>query len=171
MKKNLLIVGVGIYGLVAKEIAESMNSFQKIAFVDDEIRPCPHKLPLLGTTDDLAALAKDYSHIVVAIGNPAVRKTLTEKIEKVPGLTLTSLISPKAYVAPSATIGKGCIIEPMAVINAGATLEKETFVCAGAVVNHAATCASFVQVDCNATVAGGAMVPEGVKIPSNTLYQ
>lgn len=170
MDKNLLIVGVGIYGLVAKEIAESMNCFSKISFIDDEARECPHKLPLLGTTDDLPTLAKEYHCVVVAIGNPEIRRALTNKIEKIPGLALTSLISPRAYVAPSARIDKGCIIEPMAVVNAGAALGKETFVCAGAVVNHAATCAAFVQVDCNATVAGNTFVPEGVKVVSGSVF-
>ena len=33
--KNLLIIGAGQYGMVAKEIAESMKCFEKIDFVDD----------------------------------------------------------------------------------------------------------------------------------------
>lgn len=35
MGNNLLIVGAGIYALVAKEIAESMGGFDKIDFIDD----------------------------------------------------------------------------------------------------------------------------------------
>ena len=36
--KNLLIIGAGQYGMVAKEIAESMKCFEKIDFVDDVCR-------------------------------------------------------------------------------------------------------------------------------------
>lgn len=35
MNKDLLILGAGQYGMVAKEIAEAMNCFQKIDFLDD----------------------------------------------------------------------------------------------------------------------------------------
>ena len=36
MNKNLLIVGAGTYGVLASEIAEDMECFEKISFVDDE---------------------------------------------------------------------------------------------------------------------------------------
>ena len=35
MNRNLLIVGAGIYGVVAYEIAADMGRFEKIDFVDD----------------------------------------------------------------------------------------------------------------------------------------
>ena len=36
MNKNLLILGAGQYGLVAREIALSMRCFEKIDFLDDK---------------------------------------------------------------------------------------------------------------------------------------
>lgn len=35
VNKNLLILGAGQYGYVAKEVAESMGHFEKITFLDD----------------------------------------------------------------------------------------------------------------------------------------
>lgn len=35
MNKNLLIIGAGQYGALAKEIAEVMKCFEKIDFLDD----------------------------------------------------------------------------------------------------------------------------------------
>lgn len=35
MNKNLLILGAGQYGQVAKEIAEDMEYLEKISFLDD----------------------------------------------------------------------------------------------------------------------------------------
>ncbi|MDP4117851.1 MAG: hypothetical protein Q8873_01510 [Bacillota bacterium] len=35
MNENLLILGAGQYGMVAKEISESMEYFYKIDFLDD----------------------------------------------------------------------------------------------------------------------------------------
>ena len=80
MNRNLLIIGAGIYGLVAKEIAESMGCFDRIGFLDDGVRSTPDGTPVIGTTKDLPALSKSYANVVVAIGNPKVRQTLIQMI-------------------------------------------------------------------------------------------
>lgn len=171
MIQNLLIVGAGIYGLVAKEIAESMGCFLRIDFVDDSAKETPDGTPVIGTTQDLPELPKRYANVVVAIGNPSVRQKLIQFIEEETLLRLVTLISPKAFVSPSAQIDAGCIIEPMAVVHAGCVLGKGCLVCAGAVINHASLCGDCVQVDCNATVAGNTVVPGGMKIASSTVYE
>lgn len=171
MIQNLLIVGAGIYGLVAKEIAESMGCFLRIDFVDDGAKETPDGTSVIGTTKDLPELSKRYTNVIVAIGNPVVRQKLIHIIEEETLLRLVTLVSPRAYVSPSAQIGKGCIIEPMAVVHTGAALGKGCLICAGAVVNHAAMCGDCVQVDCNATVDGNTVVPGGIKVASGTVYE
>ena len=171
MNKNLLIVGAGIYGLVAKEVAESMGCFLRIDFVDDGAKETPDGTQVIGTTKDLPELSKRYANVVVAIGNPEVRQTLIRYIEEETLLRLVTLISPRAYVAPSAQVGKGCVVEPMAVVHTGTVLGKGCLICAGAVVNHAAMCGDCVQVDCNAVVAGNTMVPSGIKVGAVTIYE
>ena len=116
MIQNLLIIGAGIYGLVAKEIAESMGCFLRIDFVDDGAKETPDGTPVIGTTKDLPELSKRYANVVIAIGNPDVRQKLIRFIEEETLLRLVTLVSPKAHISPSAQIGKGCIIEPMAVV-------------------------------------------------------
>ena len=49
MNRNLLIIGAGFYGLVAKEIAESMDCFENISFVDDGAKEAPDGTPVIGT--------------------------------------------------------------------------------------------------------------------------
>ena len=171
MIQNLLIVGAGIYGLVAKEIAESMGCFLRIDFVDDGAKETPDGTPVIGTTKDLPELSKRYANVVIAIGNPDVRQKLIRFIEEETLLRLVTLVSPRAYVSPSAQIGKGSIIEPMAVIHTSCVLGKGCLICAGAVVNHAAMCGDCVQVDCNATVAGNTAVPGGIKVASGTIFE
>ena len=53
MNRNLLIIGAGIYGVVAKEIAMSMNCFENISFLDDGAKEAPDGTPVIGTTKDL----------------------------------------------------------------------------------------------------------------------
>lgn len=171
MNGNLLIVGAGSYALVAAEIAADMRCFEKIAFVDDAIKTVQKGASVIGTTQDIARLAGEYSYIVVAIGNPEIRLSLLDKIQKETNCQIPSLVSPRAYISPSAKVMKGCIIEPMAVVHAACVLEEGCIISAGAVVNHDSTCGRGTHVDCNATVAGYAHVPAGTKICSGEVYQ
>ncbi len=168
--QNLLIVGAGIYALVAKEIAESMNVFGKISFVDDKNRETPNGIPTVGTCAEIPELSKEYSYIIVAIGNPEIRLSVLRKIEEETTFKIATLISPLAYVSPSAQILKGSIIEPMAVIHTGAIISSGCIISAGAVVNHASMCCDGVHIDCNATVGGNTLVPAGMKIKSGEVY-
>ena len=170
MAKNLLILGAGIYGLVAKETAEAMGCFDTVAFADDK-KENPYTLPVVGTISELPALTKKYTHAFVAIGDPTIRASLLEKLRALSCVRIATLISPKAYVSPSAVLSDGVIVEPMAAVHAACRLAEGCFVCAGAVVNHGAECGACSQIDCNATVAGFATVPPRTKIPAGTTKQ
>ncbi len=170
MKENLLIIGAGIYSLVAKEIAESMGCFDRIAFVDDNAKTTPNGLPVIGTSADLKQLRSEFSCAVVAIGNPGVRRHLIEQAEQEYSFEIVTLISPRAYVSPSAKVEKGCVVEPMAVVHTEAALDTGCLVSAGAVVNHAAKCGKAVHVDCNAVVPGNITVPSETKVHSCTVF-
>lgn len=67
-------------------------------------------------------------------------------------------------------IEEGCIVKANAVINAHSRIGRGTYVCAGAVVNHDASICECCQIDCNAVVAVGAIVPEKTKIQSCTVW-
>lgn len=144
MSRNLLILGAGLYGLVAREIAESMGCFAQISFADDNAESAPDGTPVVGKIRSLAALSQQYDCAVVAIGNPAVRRMLQGKIEMETNMKAATLISPRAYVSPSAELGAGCILEPMAVVHPACTLGRGCLICAGAVVNHGSRCGDFV---------------------------
>lgn len=171
MKKKLLIIGAGVYGLVAKEIAESMGCFEKIDFLDDNAMETPNGIPVLGSCKDLASYSNMYSAAVVAIGNPDVRLSLLQRIEEESLMQIATLVSPLAYVSPTAQISKGSIVEPMAVIHTGCIIGKGCIISAGAVVNHVSICGDGVHVDCNAVVSGNTFVPPCKKIQSCTVYQ
>lgn len=169
VKGNLLIVGAGSYGLVAAEIAEEMGCFDKIAFVDDNIKASKNGA-VIGTTRDIDRLAEEYSHIIVAIGNPEIRLSFLEYIQNKTNYRIPSLVSPRAYVSPSAKVNSGCVIEPMAVVHTASVLKEGCIISTGAVVSHESTCCRGVHVDCNATVAAYAIIPAKTKIPCGEVY-
>jgi len=58
MNKNLLILGEGQYGAVAKETAEAMSFFDNIAFLDDENKVA------VGQLDEYESFVTEYSYAV-----------------------------------------------------------------------------------------------------------
>ncbi len=171
MNKNLLIVGAGIYGVVAKEIAESMGCFEKIDFVDDERKETPNGIAVVGTVADLDRLACQYGNIIVAIAEPKARLCLLKKLAEEYPYFVTTLVSPRAFVSPSAQIMAGSIIEPMAVIQTGCVIGKGCIISAGAVIDYASMCCDGSYIGCHATVVKNTIVPAGTTIDSGEAFK
>lgn len=151
MNKNLLILGAGQYGMVAREIAESMGSFEKIDFLDD------HKEFAIDKLTNYEKYAAEYTYAIVAIGNAETRLSYIQKLEEA-CFRIAILVSPRAYIAPSTQLMKGSIIEPMAVIHANAVVAVGVIVCAGAIVNHNAAVGDGCLLQCGSVVAAGTMM-------------
>ncbi|MBQ2244842.1 MAG: hypothetical protein II320_03270 [Oscillospiraceae bacterium] len=171
MNKDLLIIGAGAYALVTKQIALSMGCFGTIGFLDDNASHAPDGTPVLGTCQDLTLWQERFPQVVVAIGNGQIRQRLLDRIAAETTMEIATLVSPHAFVCPSAHLSPGCIIEPMAVVHAGCELGKGCIISAGAVVNHLSTCGDCVHVNCNAVIHGGSSVPACHKVDSCTVYQ
>ena len=163
MNQNLLILGAGQLGTMAKEIAVCMGCFDRIDFLDD------HSALAIGGLADLERLTSDYSHAIVAIGNPEVRLSLIERAEA-GGYHIATLIAPDAHIAPSARLGNGTIVEPNATVQTGATVGVGCIISSGAVIRHNAELERGCHVDCNAVVLSGASLPEQFKLAPLTCY-
>lgn len=148
MNKNLLIVGAGQYGMVAKEIAEDMGCFEKIGFVDDSSELAIDKL------ENYAKYSQEYSYAIVAIENADIRLSYIKKLEE-SLFKIAVLVSPRAYVSPSAQLMKGTIVEPMATVNANSLVAIGVIVCAGAIVEHNAAVGDGCLLQCGSVVSSG----------------
>lgn len=163
MKDSLLIIGAGQYGAVALEVAQSMNCFEKIGFLDDNSEKALGKLELYKD------LVGEYTYAFVAIGKNSFRMEWLKKL-KAAGYKIHPLISPLAYVSPTARIGAGAIIEPMAVVQPHAYVGKGCLICAGAVVKHNSHVSDFCHIDSNAVVIPRAVVPSGTKVECGKVF-
>ena len=161
---NLLILGAGQFGLMVKEIAESMECFDKIDFLDDKSELAVGKLC------DYANFLREYRYAVVAIGNPEIRLSYIQKLEEA-CFIVAIIASPRAYIAPSAQIMKGSIIEPMAVVQANSVVAIGSIISSGAVVRHNAFVGDVCHVDCNAVVMSGSVGPAKTKAEACTVYR
>ncbi len=156
--RTLLILGAGQYGYAAKEVAEAMEIYGRIEFLDDR------KPIAIGKLDRLSEMT--YDEAFVAIGNPSVRAHWLRQVKQA-----AILIHPKAVVSPSAVIGEGSIVEAGAVISTDAQIGTGTIVMANAVVGHNATVGAYCQLKYNSTIPENCVVPEQTKVDCNVVYR
>ena len=154
--ENLLILGAGQYGMVAKEIAESMHVFGKIDFLDDN-NPIA-----VGKLNDYSDLKDEYDCAVAAIGNTGMRLQLINNLKE-SGYKVPALAHTRAYVSPSASISEGCFIEPTAVIHTDVKVGKGCIISAGVILNHNSVIEQGCHIDCGTIVAARKLIKSNTR--------
>jgi|ERR1039458_1528991 UDP-perosamine 4-acetyltransferase len=157
---NLVIWGSGGHGKVVIDCARAMGVFDRIAVVDDSTAEggnfCGY--PVLGDRSKLsAALEAGYTHVVVAIGDNAVRCRCYE-FAVAGGLEPVCVIHPSAVVSPSAVVGRGTVVMPGAVINACARIGCNCVINTGAVVEHDCRIGDHVFISPRAALGGAVTI-------------
>jgi sugar O-acyltransferase (sialic acid O-acetyltransferase NeuD family) len=126
-------------------------------------------------TNDAFLLA---TPVVVAVGAPGLKRRL---VDAWGGTAYTTVVSPAAWVSPSALVGEGCTVAPGAVVTANARLGRHVMLNVGASVSHASVVGDFTTISPGARIAGdcvigdgvfvgiGAIVSHGVSITSGTV--
>lgn len=164
MDKNLLIVGAGQYGLVVQELSRTLQTFEKIDFLDD------NKKNAVGKLDEYKEFVKEYSYAFPAIGNAEMRMNWIDTLEEA-GFCVPILVSPHAYVSCSAQLNKGTVVEPMAVVHANTVIGKACIISAHAIINHDSVCRDGCHIDCGAVVGSNSIVPQGTKVKYGEVFE
>jgi len=145
--KNLLILGAGQYGQVAKEIAEQTEKFEKIELLEN----LPGSMSYKNKTTEC-------SFAFVALSDMPERLRLTGVLEDC-GYTIAALVSPKSYIGKTAKVGKGVLIEPFAAVNGGAIISDCCYIGANA------------TIDCGSEVGRGSTICCGATVVDNTYVE
>ncbi|MCD8013679.1 MAG: PglB [Lachnospiraceae bacterium] len=163
MSTNLLIIGAGDLGAIAKEIAEKMGRFDKIDFLDDKSELA------IGKTSDIEKYSGEYQFGIAAIGDHELRYRYTLKLED-NCFQIPILVHPRAFVGKYASIQKGCIIEPMATVHSGATLGVGVVVSAGAIVNHSTFIGDYSHLNVGSIVEARSIMRAGTKLNAGNIF-
>ena len=137
------------------------GSHEVVAFLDETPllwNTMVHNIPVLGPPAAIdKAVAIGATAGLVSIGSGAARERLGAPIVAA-GLELVTLVHPRAYVAPSATLGRGVFVGPMAVVGTGAVIEDSVLVGPTAFVSHHVRIGACSSVSGHASVGGRSRV-------------
>ena len=159
--KKLLILGAGGYGKTVADVARQLNCYSKIAFLDDG----KSGTDILGKCEEFLTFCDENTEVYPAFGNNAARmQWLARLMEE--EITIPTLVHPRAYVSPTATLGVGTVVLPMAVVNTGVTVEDGCIINIGAMIDHDSIIGEGTHLSPGAIVKAENRIPAGIKLNS-----
>lgn len=172
------IYGAGAQGRVILDVLRAQGTYERIEFIDDDESRWGNEVngvPIAGGLDYLLAQDRDTCQVVLAFGDPVLRRRVAEKIAE-PGPTALNAVDPSAVIMPSAQLGSGDMIFASAVVNTDAVVGDHVIVNTGAVIEHDcivedfATVAPGVQMGGRTRLGAGAFVCTGaIVLPRVTI--
>lgn len=165
---NLAIYGTGGSGREVYELLERNDSVRKcweeIIFVDDtkeagEFWDCP-MMPL---EDVKKKYKSDEIKIIVAVGEPKVRKLLADKVKEA-GYGLATIIHPTAAISPRAKIADGVFIQDYVAVSAEAVIDENVFINGRSIIGHDVHVKPNCQISSHVAIGGWTIIGEGVYI-------
>lgn len=166
---KILVVGTG--GLArefASYFSDCSEQFSIIGFSsknrNEHLEFC---LPGVFFEGDVTPIVADTDQAVIAIGHPAVKKKISEKL-KAMGFTFPSFIHPTSVVSSGATIEEGVVISPHCVISPNVYIHKFSYVNFSCGIGHDAIVGSCVQINPGSQIGGGAHIGDGCLLGSGS---
>jgi sugar O-acyltransferase (sialic acid O-acetyltransferase NeuD family) len=155
---RLAILGASGHGKVIADAALAAG-WQKVDFFDDAWpeRTAIGRWAVLGSSAELLANLASYQGVVVGIGHCATRWKKHLELREAGG-PLVSIVHPRAYVSPFATIGAGSVLFAGASVNVDAALGEACIVNTGASVDHDCLLADAVHISPGSHLSGNVSV-------------
>lgn len=154
MAQQVIVIGAGGHGKVAADIV-LRSGHTLLGFLDDVQTQSPLSgVPILGDVNSY--IRYPHAAFVLAIGNAAVRQSLSQRLA---GVNWFTAIHPSAVVSQlDVSIGQGTVIGANAVINPGAAIGSHCIINTGAIVEHDDRIGDFCHISVGAKLGGSVTI-------------
>lgn len=157
-KKPLLLIGGGGHCVSTIDVIEQVGEYEIVGIVDttDKMGTKLMGYSYIGTDADLKSLVQKYKNAFVTVGQlrtNTVRKSLIQKLLEYDAHVPT-LVSPRAYVSSSATLGRGCLVMHDAMVNAKASVGDFCILNSKSLVEHDCVIGNYTHIATGAILNG-----------------
>jgi len=170
----VLIIGAKGFAKEVLEILYQNEKTENLCFYDDVNDDLPDKLfgqfPILRTIEEAKIYFKQTSNqFVLGIGNPILRKKLSDKFESIGG-ELSSVISKHAEIGSfGIQISSGCNILSGVKISNDVAIGKGTMVYYNSVITHDVKIGEFCEISPSVNILGRVHIGNFVSIGAGSV--
>lgn len=160
MKDKLIIIGASGHGKVVADIAQKINRWKDINFLDDDdLIKSSMGIKIVGKSTDALKFLED-NDIFVAIGNNVIREKIQNNLEA-KGASIPILIHPSVVIGEQVEILSGTVVMAGCVINCCTSIGKGCIINTGATIDHDSYIQDFVHISPGTHLAGTVKVGKG----------
>jgi sugar O-acyltransferase (sialic acid O-acetyltransferase NeuD family) len=166
--KPIAVFGAGGLGREVMALLKTLPEWKAIGYFDDGIekgtRIGSHEV--LGSKEELLRWS-DKIGVVLAIGDPLVKKQLSEYLKPAHQLSFPALIHPQALIMDtSCVIGDGSILTAGCILTTQIQIGEHVLINLNATIGHDSVIGNFSSIMPGANVAGAVEIGEAVLIGS-----
>lgn len=169
--KNQKVIVLGAFHETI-ELCE-LCGIEIVGLVDNNIKGSYLGYPVIGTDDDVIALAQQFKKEMLLVNGPdssKVKRVLAKKYGDA-GFSFATIVSPRAYVSNSAVIGEGSIIQSGVSISSNSYIGKFCKLNYNSIVMHDVTIGNYTIIAPNAVILGRATIGDDVYIGANSTIE
>jgi sugar O-acyltransferase (sialic acid O-acetyltransferase NeuD family) len=171
--ESIILIGGGGHCLSCIDVLELADVYEIAGILDisEKVGSSLLGIKIIGNDDDIPFLAGKYKNFLITIGqikHSEKRVKIFESVKKYGG-NLPVIISPKAYVSPSAVINEGTIIMHNSFVNTKSVIGKGCIINTGALIEHEVTIGDFCHISTHAVVNGQTFIGKNSFIGSNAV--
>jgi len=153
---KIVIVCAGGQGAIVADILQRAHEMGSEAmpagFVDDTPGLAGTVVLGLEVFGPVASLGNiEHDAVIVALGDNRARRAMTERLLAA-GERLATAIHPRAYVAPSASVGEGSMVSAGAIVTPRAAIGRGVILNTNSSVDHDSIVDDFAHISAGATV-------------------
>jgi sugar O-acyltransferase (sialic acid O-acetyltransferase NeuD family) len=148
-RKQIVIVGAGGHAECVAALIEEENQFEIVGMLDNVKKGQTMKYPILGGDEQLKLLRErniEYAFVGAVLGdkvNTRVGIGIYNKITRA-GFKIPNLVSSRALLRKTATVGEGLLVMPFAQIDVGTYIGNGVVVCPMTLIGHHCKVKDFV---------------------------
>lgn len=169
-EKKLLILGAGGFGQTIAEVAELLDNWENISFVDDR---WPEQqwlgcYPIVSNIQNLSLIKQQDFEAIIAVGNNQIRQKWQQLLIDL-GIPLTTIIHPYAVISPSAKIGRGVSIMAGCIVGTKTVIHDGVILNIGTLLDHDVIIEDFCHLSVGVKVAGGKRISQQTFLEVGTI--
>lgn len=169
MKRDLILIGGGGHCKSCIDVIEHTEEFNIVGILDKKelIGNKILSYDIIGVDEDQLKF-KNCSFLITVgqIKSNTIRKNIYHNLVA-NGLTLATVISPRAYVSKYASIGGGTIVMHDAMINSAVTIGYNCIINTKALIEHDTVVGNHCHISTAAILNGNCKIGDDVFIGSN----